>query len=412
MEAVYDLVVIGAGAGGCFAAIRLAELKPGVRICVLEAARKPLGKVEISGGGRCNVTHACFDPGKLATYYPRGADKLIEPFNVFQPRDMMNWLDQKGVRLKAEEDGRVFPVTDKSETIINCFLQSMDQRGIQLWTSTRAIKCSQEASTGNWTIHTKDGHILRSRFLLISTGSDERIWKLLHELGHTIVPPVPSLFTFQIRDESLHALSGISIPEAGLQINNGPLEAFGPLLITHWGLSGPAVLRLSAWGARELNEMKYVFDLKVNWCNRLEFGQLFSALWTMADRDPRKKVHNFSMADIPARLWKYLCLRAGIHEIVSGSQVGKKALEKLARILVSDVYQVTGKSTYKKEFVTAGGVELEEVDLTRFESKRIPGLFLVGEVLNIDALTGGFNFQAAWTGAELVARAIAKRSDQ
>lgn len=404
---VYDLVVIGAGAGGCFAAIRLAELKPGAKILILEAARKPLSKVEISGGGRCNVTHACFDPEELIKYYPRGGNELREPFRVFQPEDLISWFNKKGGKLKTEADGRMFPVSDSSSTIINCFHQSMLRSGIELLTSTRAVKWKKENELA-WTIELMNGTTLQSKYLLISSGSDQRTWDYLKQTGHTIIAPVPSLFTFNIKVPELNELKGISMPNAILRISEFGLEASGPLLITHWGISGPAVLKLSAWGARELYRCGYVFDISINWLG-LPFAKVLDDFKSLCASAAKRRIHNFSFHEIPSRLWKYFCLKAGITEMMNSSEIGRTRMDALVNIMVNDVYRVIGKSTFKEEFVTAGGVALEEIEFESFESKVQPGLYLVGEVLNIDALTGGFNFQAAWTGAELVARGIAKR---
>jgi len=404
---IYDLIVIGAGAGGCFTAIRLAELKQGAKIVVLEAGRKPLSKVEISGGGRCNVTHACFDPEELINYYPRGGKELLQPFKKFQPKDMVAWFNSKGVKIKKEVDGRMFPATDSSATIISCFLNAMKRSGIELLTSTRAESWEKDKTNFFWNIKLMDGRVLSAKNLLISSGSDQRTWDFLKKAGHTIIDPVPSLFTFNVKDKTLTELQGISRPMVSLQIPAFNIKSEGPLLITHWGLSGPAVLKLSAWGARELYTCGYTFDLLVNWAAE-ESVTLKSKIKALCLQQTKKKVHNLSVNDIPSRLWKYLCAKSGISEMLNCSEVGKVLLENLINTLTRDNYRIIGKSTFKEEFVTAGGVDIDEVDFRRFESKRIPGLFLVGEVLNIDALTGGFNFQAAWTGAEMVARAVAK----
>jgi predicted Rossmann fold flavoprotein len=405
----FDLIVIGAGAGGCFAAIRVAELYPGAKICILESARKPLSKVEISGGGRCNVTHACFDPEALVNYYPRGFKELLGPFYHFQPTDMIHWLNEKGVRLKKEEDGRMFPVSDNSATIIHCFLSSMDKYRIQLHTSTRATKWERDVTTGNWQVELFNGQKMSSTYLLIATGSDQRTWETLKELGHKLVPPVPSLFTFNIKDKNLISLPGLSKAKVIVRIPAYKIEASGPLLITHWGLSGPAILKLSAWGARELYQCNYVFDLVVNWSGEEEIQESVTWVRSLSKSYGRKQVNNLSVENIPSRLWKYLCTRAGIPDDMTCADMTNKHMDRLVEVLCKDTYRVTGKSTFKDEFVTAGGIDLRDIDMRRFESKLIPGLFLVGEILNIDALTGGFNFQAAWTGAAIAAEAIADR---
>ncbi len=402
---IYDLVVIGGGAAGCFCAIRLAELKPGSKILILEAARKPLSKVEISGGGRCNVTHACFDPEELINYYPRGGKELLEPFKIFQPKDIVAWFKSLGVRIKAEEDGRMFPESDSSSTIISCFQNAMKRSGIELVTSTRAVGWEKEKENGLWKIQLIDGKTHAAKNLLISAGSDQRTWELLKKAGHTIIEPVPSLFTFQARDKTITSLSGISRPHAQVSIPEFNFTSSGPLLITHWGFSGPAVLKLSAWGARELYQCGYTFDFSINWAGE-DSSILKAKLKTLFQKETKKKVQNLSLYEIPSRLWKYLCTRSGIQEQTNCSEMGNVLTDKLVQVLTADVYRIVGKSTFKEEFVTAGGVDLKEIDFTRFESKLIPNLFVVGEVLNIDALTGGFNFQAAWTGAEIVARSI------
>jgi predicted Rossmann fold flavoprotein len=404
---IYDLVVIGAGAGGCFSAIRLAELKPGSKILILEAARRPLSKVEISGGGRCNVTHACFDPEVLINYYPRGGKELLKPFKVFQPKDLVAWFKAKGVKLKAEQDGRMFPESDSSSTIISCFQNAMKKSGIEMLTSTRAVEWEKEKESRLWKIKLMDGQIHIAKNLLISSGSDQRTWDFLKKEGHTIINPVPSLFTFQVKDKTITTLSGISRPEVQVSIPEFNLTSSGPLLITHWGFSGPAVLKLSAWGARELYKCGYTFDFSINWANE-ESNVLKTKLKTLFQKETKKKVQSFSINDIPSRLWKYLCSRAGVLEQTNGSEMGNVLTDKLAQVLTADIYRIVGKSTFKEEFVTAGGVDLNEIDFQKFESKLIPGLFLVGEVLNIDALTGGYNFQAAWTGAEIAAQSIGR----
>ncbi len=405
----FDLVVIGGGAGGCFAAIRLAELHPGAKICILEAARKPLSKVEISGGGRCNVTHACFEPEDLVTYYPRGSRELLGPFHRFQPSDMIQWLKEKGVKVKREADGRMFPESNTSATIISCFMKAMDKYGIELRTSTRATKWEFDQVKGIWKIGLMDGSVMQSKLLLLAAGSDNRSWEMLKQMGHTIIPPVPSLFTFNIKDKNLTELPGISKSQVIVSIPQFKLETSGPLLITHWGMSGPAILKLSAWGARVLFDCNYVFDVVVNWMGNDDLTAELARLKEMIKANGKKLIHNVVVENIPSRLWKYLCTRAGLGDGITCAEMSNKHIDKMHATLCRDTYRVTGKSTFKEEFVTAGGVDLKNIDMRRFESKLQPGLFLVGEVLNIDALTGGFNFQAAWTGAEIAAQAMASK---
>jgi predicted Rossmann fold flavoprotein len=402
----YDLVVIGAGAAGCFAAIRLLERKPGLSVCLLEAGRTPLAKVSISGGGRCNVTHACFDPDALTTYYPRGARELRGPFHRFQPRDMIDWLAGHGVKTKTESDGRVFPVSDSSQTIIDCFMGRLRALGAECRTSARVVDLARNED-GSWNVSLRDGSSMECRKLLVATGSDARVWALLNALGHAIIPPVPSLFTFNIHHKLLHALQGLSVPHALLQIPEMKLRAEGPLLITHWGLSGPAVLRLSAWGARRMHDAGYTFNLKVNWGGWTSAVMAESWLAELLSGHPRRQLANVNTGIFATRLWQYLLDRAGISVDTLCADMGKKKIRPLLEILTADNYPVSGKSTFKEEFVTAGGIDLREIDFRTFQSRKVDGLFLAGEVLDIDALTGGFNFQAAWTGAELVAEAIA-----
>lgn len=406
----YDLIVIGGGAAGCFAAIRLMERKPEARICILEAGRKPLAKVEISGGGRCNVTHACYQPEDLVHQYPRGERELRGPFYRFQPRDMVEWLAAHGVRTKTEMDGRIFPETDSSRTIIDCFLRLLQRYGVELKISARAEALHFSTDAG-WIIHLAARETLTATRLLVATGSDDRIWQMLAGLGHTIVPPVPSLFTFSIRDPALTALRGLSVPRVTLRIPSMRLYAEGPLLITHWGLSGPAVLRLSAWGAREMQQVGYRFSLVVNWGGWPASSAALAWLTGLLDDQPRKQLGNVATGLFPARLWQYLVDRSGLAQTTICAETGRKQAAAMASVLYADTYAVTGKSTFKEEFVTAGGVDLREVDFRTFQSRCVPSLYLAGEVLNIDALTGGFNFQAAWTGADIAASAIASAMD-
>lgn len=400
------ILIIGGGAAGFFAAIRAAELNPKASVTILERGRDVLGKVKVSGGGRCNVTHACFVPRELVKYYPRGEKELLGPFNRFACGDTIAWFDARGVKTKIEEDGRVFPVSDNSQTIIDCLLGSARDAGVQVFTQQRVIKIDPPTGEGaRWGVHTPERTFEADR-VMIASGSNPAIWEMLAEIGHTIVEPVPSLFTFNIQDERITGLPGVSVPLAELRVDNTRLETSGPLLVTHWGMSGPAILKLSAWGARELSQMGYRFTVLVNWIA----GKPEHARETLEEEklaEPRKVVSAHPLFGLPVRLWKKLVAAAGIPEPKRWADLNKKEVQSLSAELTQGRFQVNGKSTFKEEFVTAGGVDLREVNFKTFESKLLPGLYFAGEVLNIDAITGGFNFQAAWTGGWIAGEAMA-----
>ncbi|MEP7197039.1 MAG: NAD(P)/FAD-dependent oxidoreductase [Saprospiraceae bacterium] len=400
---VCDLVVIGGGAAGVFCAINYAEFNPGSRIIILEAGVKPLGKVRVSGGGRCNVTHACFDPNELIQYYPRGNKELLGPFNRFGPAETIEWFSQHNVELKTEADGRMFPISNSSETIINCFIQELEKNKITLNCNSRALSFNLD-SDNLWRITTNKQQF-KTRNLFVASGSDNRIWQNLSALNHSIINPVPSLFTFNVVEKDITSLQGIAIKNVLLKIVDTKLNSEGPLLITHWGLSGPAVLKLSAWGARELHDKNYSFKLSVNWTG-MEHNNIQESLILCTKNSAKKLVCNLSPLDLPSRLWKFLCERAEINNNLQWINMSTTDFNKLSKVLTEDNYSIHGKSTFKEEFVTAGGIELKEINFKKFESKILPGLYLAGEVLNIDALTGGYNFQAAWTGAYLAASSM------
>ena len=396
-------VIIGGGAAGFFAAISLGQRQVGGQITILERGRSVLEKVRISGGGRCNVTHACFDPRELVKYYPRGGRELLGPFHKFACGDTMGWFADRGVALKIEEDGRIFPESDSSQTIIDCLWREAKQGGVKVVTGARVTDILPPAPRRpNWSVHVGEEKLQADR-LVITTGSNPAVWKLLAKLGHRIIEPVPSLFAFNIGDRGLRSLSGITLPWAQLEIEKEKLQADGPLLITHKGLSGPAVLRLSAWGARTLHPLTYNFELKVNWLSSRE-EDVRESLSAMRDSRSRQQVGTRSPVDLPQRLWQVLLIEAGVASDVQWAQVSNKAIAEIAQQLTGSRYRVTGKATNKEEFTTAGGVALEEVDFRNFSSKIHPNLYLAGEVLDIDAITGGFNFQAAWTGGWLIGR--------
>lgn len=400
---IYDLIILGGGAAGVFAACNVAEMQPGIKILLMEKSNKMMSKILISGGGRCNVTHACFDPKQLVKNYPRGQKELLGSFYQFQPSDTIDWFERHGVMLKTENDGRMFPTTDKSTTIIDCLNRCMKEGNIEIMTSQHIEQISRE--DGNWTLTTSASVIYTSKALLIATGSAPAMIEQLRKMGHRIIPQVPSLFTFQINDSRISGLQGLSVPEAIVRIEGTSFEAAGPLLVTHWGMSGPGILKLSAFAARELADLNYHFTIRVQWDKKykvesaLEFMQMWRGDYA---RQGCIAVNPFRM---PQRLWQSL-----IAEIITGHQnwgdLNKKQLTALAESVSQSYFQVKGKSTFKDEFVTAGGVALTEVDFRTMESKLHRGLYFAGEVLDIDGITGGFNFQSAWTTAYIAAKSI------
>lgn len=391
------ITIIGGGAAGFFAAIRAAETHPEAEIVILERGRDVLQKVKISGGGRCNVTHACFDPRALVKFYPRGEKELRGPFTQFACGDTMGWFEDRGVPLKIEEDGRIFPVSNSSQSIIDCLWSEVNRLGIRVITHCRVNDFFPDDQNSNgWKILTEEKEITTD-VLFVMTGSNPAVWGILEKLGHTIVPPVPSLFTFNIEDERIKSLPGLSVPKAGIHLPELKLRTEGPLLITHWGLSGPAILKLSAWGAREMHDCKYRFRILINWTQEGE-AEIRERIESARQDRGNKLVAKEKVVEIPNRLWQQLVSAAGISEQMRWAETGKKQVNRLVQQLTAAEFQVNGKSTFKEEFVTAGGVDLREVNFKTFESKLFPGLYFAGEVLNIDAVTGGFNFQAAWTG--------------
>jgi len=403
MSKSYDVIVAGGGAAGFFTAINIAEANPDLKIAILERGKEVLAKVRVSGGGRCNVTHACFVPNDLVKFYPRGEKELRGPFNRFSAGDTIEWFERHGVELKTEEDGRMFPVTDSSQTIIDCFINAVNTLGIQVLTG-ESIQSLYKAEN-HWKIETQNGTFIAAK-LVMATGSNPKMWDMLAELGHTIVPPVPSLFTFNIKDARIKDLMGVSAL-ATVKVKNSKLEASGPLLITHWGMSGPGILRLSAWGARELFAKSYQFVLQVNWLNDVDLEECDVLLKEIKQEHAKKMVGKKSPFDFPNRLWESLVNAAGIDAETKWAELTRNQLQALAAQLVNGEYNVNGKSTFKEEFVTAGGVDLKEVNFKTMESKRVESLYFAGEVINVDAITGGFNFQNAWTGAVIAAESIA-----
>lgn len=399
-----NIAIIGGGAAGFFAAITAAERLPGSSVTIYERGNAVLQKVKVSGGGRCNVTHACFDARELVRFYPRGSRELLAPFMRFGPRETVQWFERRGVRLKTEADGRMFPVSDDSQTIIDCLWNSARQAGVAVQTGVRLERL--EPLDGQWRLHfTRQAPVTADR-VLVATGSNEAVWAMLGTLGHRIVPPVASLFTFNVKDERLRDLAGISVPSARVQVEGSKLLAAGPLLVTHWGLSGPAVLRLSAWGARELHQLNYHFSIKINWLGEMPETEALQALNRQKQEQGKKQIMSHALFGLPQRLWERLCAAAGVAPALRWADAAKPVLQALAGQIATGVFKVRGKSTFKEEFVTAGGVDLREVNFKTFESKRFPHLYFAGEVLDIDAVTGGFNFQAAWTGGWMVGNSM------
>jgi predicted Rossmann fold flavoprotein len=398
-------VVVGGGAAGFFAAIRLAELRPDLEVLLLEKSSTLLGKVKISGGGRCNVTHACFEPKQLVKFYPRGEKELIGPFHKFQPGDIFDWFERRGVQLKTEDDNRVFPVTDNSQTIIDTFMAEASKLGVRIWTQC-GVQEMQQLEDGSWKLSLSNGTEMEAAAVLVTTGSSTQVWNMLENLGHSINEPVPSLFTFNIKDKRIDGLAGVSSANCEVHIEGTRFEAQGPVLVTHWGLSGPGILKLSSWAARELANVKYDFIIRVNWDARFDREQAIDFLKAWRDEHAKAQVKTFSAMKVPHRLW--LALLSEKPEVLEmkWADVSNKNLEWIADAFVRSYFQVKGKSTNKDEFVTAGGIVLSEVDFRSMSSKVKKNLFFAGEVLDIDAVTGGFNFQAAWTTSWLAAEGI------
>jgi predicted Rossmann fold flavoprotein len=402
----YDIIVVGGGAAGFFTAINCAQNNADLKIAILERGKEVLSKVRISGGGRCNVTHACFVPNDLVKYYPRGEKELKGPFHQFCSGDTIEWFEKQGVELKIEEDGRMFPVSNSSQTIIDCFINATKKYKIEVLTgqSVQSIFKSEKAKEIIWKLDTNHDSFSCQK-LIITTGSNPKMWEMMQRIGHSVIPPVPSLFTFNIKDNRISDLMGVSAV-ASVKVKDSKLEASGPLLITHWGMSGPGILRLSAWGARELFEKNYQFTLQVNWLNDLDFEEVINQLKALKEENAKKIVSKFCPFEFPKRLWENLLVASSITTETKWADISKKQLTDLTHQLTNGQFQVNGKSTFKEEFVTAGGIDLKEVNFKTMESKLHKDLYFAGEILNIDAITGGFNFQNAWTGGFIIAQSL------
>jgi predicted Rossmann fold flavoprotein len=402
------VVVAGGGAAGIFGALTCAEAAPGTEIIVLEKAPEPLTKVRISGGGRCNVTHDCFDPAEFAPRYPRGERALRSAFHRFQAKDTVEWFESRGVALKTEPDGRMFPTTDSSQTIIDCLLAEARRLGVSIRTGN-GLESIRKREHGGFEMNTSRGENWEAACVLLATGGCRAasMAKPALDLGHTLVSPVPSLFTFTISAPWLRQLAGISVETASVTIPETRLSEIGPLLITHAGLSGPVILRLSAWGARILSDRNYAFPLLVNWLPKLELSALDMEIEQRKTSVAARKITNAPIGGLPSRLWEALVIRAGIDLETRWAHLNRQQRHELIQILTRSELRVEGKSLNKDEFVTCGGIPLPEVDFKTMESRICPGLFFAGEVLDFDGITGGFNFQAAWTTGWIAGRAIA-----
>ncbi|MCX7595032.1 MAG: NAD(P)/FAD-dependent oxidoreductase [Fischerella sp.] len=441
-----QIVVVGGGAAGFFGAIAAAKANPYAHVILLEASHQPLAKVRISGGGRCNVTHACFDPKELIKNYPRGAKALLGAFTRFHPKHTIAWFASHGVQLKTEADGRIFPTTDNSETIVNCLMSTAKAAGVELRTGSVVVAVTRKVGEGEirkgreeqrkreeneqfkiqnskfkitpplppFEVILKSGEKLLCDRLLLATGSNPVGYKIAKQLGHTIEQPVPSLFTFNIRDEKLRSLAGVSVDSVKLRLivpGHRQLEQTGPLLITHWGLSGPAVLKLSAWGARMLHSSNYQANLLINWLSHFHQEEVRQKLLAVKIDTPKRLIASHSGVKLPHRLWQYIVDRAGISPDKRWAELSHKSLNQLVQELTQGNYFINGKGVFKEEFVTCGGVSLKEINFKNMESKLVPGLYFAGEIMDIDGITGGFNFQSAWTTAYLAGLAIVSQED-
>ena len=397
-----DVIIIGGGAAGFFSAINVAIFNPKLNILILERGKEGLQKVKISGGGRCNVTHGQFIPSELTINYPRGEKELLGPFHQFMTGDTMKWFEDRGIKLKIEQDGRVFPVSNNSQTIIDCFLSEVKMLNIKVLYN-HTVK-SISLKDNEWLINT-DKQDFNSFKLLVATGSNPKIWNLMDQLNHTIVKPVPSLFSFDIKDNRIKSIPGVVVEDVDIKVVNSKLFSDGPLLITHKGMSAPSILKLSAFGALEFESLNYQFEISINFV-KLSYLDCISELKLVKNNMSKKMVINTPYFGIPKRLWKEIVVYSQIDNTTTWAELNKNQLNTLTTQLTSSIFKVNGKSTFKEEFVTAGGIDLKEINFKTFESKIHNNLFFAGEVLNIDAITGGYNFQNAWTGAYIASKSI------
>lgn len=406
------LIVIGGGAAGFFCAINAAELAPQLEVLILEKTGKVLSKVKVSGGGRCNVTHACFSISEMIKRYPRGSRFLKQAFHHFFTNDTISWFENRGVPLKTEADGRMFPKSNTSESIIQCMLKEMGNKNIELQMNREVVEIDTSGHNGiPFRIHLKEGNSLTCDFLCIACGGYPKFlqYQWLEKSGHSFSAPVPSLFTFNIPAHPISSLMGISVQEAVVKINGTKLIQDGPLLITHWGFSGPAILKLSAFAALELAQLNYDFSITINWLGKEHENSLLDKIRTIRNEQGARKIGVSNPFEIPQRLWNYFLDLCGINPGIRWADLPSKQQNMMAKEICSSQFRVKGKTTFKEEFVTAGGIELSEINASTMESKIIPGLFFAGEILNIDGITGGYNFQNAWTTGWIAAKAVAEK---
>lgn len=405
-SAEQKVVIIGAGAAGYFAAITCASHSPNSKVIILEKSSKILSKVKVSGGGRCNVTHSCFNIKEMYSKYPRGEKALSKIFNSFFTTDTIDWFQSKGVKLKAEPDGRMFPITDSSQTIIDCLVKEADRLGVLVKLNTDVVKIQKEGK--GFELTTASGNIIECDKVLIAAGGSpkEKSYDWLKELGHTIQSPVPSLFTFNVKGNEITSLMGVSVNPVQVKIAGTKLMETGPVLITHWGFSGPAVLKLSAWGARALADKNYQFLFMINWIPEYNQEEVRSNLMSLKNKNEGKVIPS-AYPKISKRLWEFFLSKAKIPVTSRWAEISNKQINSLVEILTADQYTADGKTTFKEEFVTCGGIDLLDIDLTTMESKKCKGLYFAGEVLDIDGITGGFNFQAAWSTGYVAGKSMA-----
>jgi predicted Rossmann fold flavoprotein len=409
---IYDLIVIGGGAAGFYGAIQLKEAMPGAKVIIVEKSSKLLSKVRVSGGGRCNVTHRCFDRFELAEHYPRGMKALKELFKVHQAKDVVDWFESKGVKLKYEDDGRMFPITDSSETIIECFMNEALRHKVKIELGWNVVSLREENGCLKVISHTNE--VLLGRKVLIAAGGNpsSTAYQWIAEIGHTIVLPIPSLFTFNDSEKKFTDLMGVAVDNGLVRIAGSKLSGVGPVLITHWGLSGPGVIKLSAWAAEYLHEKKYQFQALISWIGAMTEEETRTYLLDYKAERGKQKVTTNPLFSLPQRLWTRFCELSEIDGNKIWSELPNKNINKLMEFLIRCPFNIKGKTTFKEEFVTCGGVDLKEIDLQTMESKKLPGVYFAGEVLNIDGETGGFNFQAAWTTSYVAAMDVRKKLAQ